>query len=587
MSTHKNIDRVCIIAVIISLVLSMLLINSEAIGIEAMEKIMGYESRLFDTSRVHTIDIVMDNWSEFIETCEKEEYAECSAVIDGESYKNIAIRAKGNTSLSSVSSMDSGRYSFKVEFDHYDSNKTYHGLDKLSLNNLIQDNTFMKDYLTYRMMYEFDVDAPLCSFAYITVNGEDWGLYLAVEGIEDSFLERNYGNDTGELYKPDSMSFGGGRGNGKNFKIDDFFGTDESGEVTAAPENFNPDNSSENGMTMPEDFDPNNIPENGMTMPEGLDPNSVQGGNMVRPEKPDRKPSENNNAAENNPFGNGDFNKGGMNGGMGSSDVKLQYTDDNPESYSNIFSNAKTDISDEDKERLISSLKSLSENTDIENTVNIEEVIRYFVVHNFVCNGDSYTGSMIHNYYLYEKDGQLSMIPWDYNLAYGTFHGGNAQSQINSPIDSPVSDGDMSDRPMVNWIFESEEYTELYHKLFSEFLSEINIIGIIDEAAEIIAPYVEKDPTKFCTYEDFKTGIDTLRQFCILRSESVSGQLSGAIPSTSDGQANDSSTLINAEGLNLSDMGTMSHGQDKGGMEQPMGNGGQKNNSRPQARFTE
>ena len=34
-------------------------------------------------------------------------------------------------------------------------------------------------------------------------------------------------------------------------------------------------------------------------------------------------------------------------------------------------------------------------------------MIRYFVVHNFVCNFDSYTGSMIHNYYLYEEDGQL------------------------------------------------------------------------------------------------------------------------------------------------------------------------------------
>ena len=62
-------------------------------------------------------------------------------MIDGEAYKNVGIRGKGNTSLSTVSSMDSDRYSFKVEFDHYDNSITYHGLDKLSLNNLIQDNT--------------------------------------------------------------------------------------------------------------------------------------------------------------------------------------------------------------------------------------------------------------------------------------------------------------------------------------------------------------------------------------------------------------------------------------------------------------
>ena len=86
----------------------------------------------------------------------------------------------------------------------------------------------MKDYLTYTMMNEFGAAAPLCSFVYITVNGEDWGLYLAVEGVEDSFLERNYGSDYGELYKPDSMSFGGGRGNGKDFNMNDFMNREKS-----------------------------------------------------------------------------------------------------------------------------------------------------------------------------------------------------------------------------------------------------------------------------------------------------------------------------------------------------------------------
>ena len=60
----------------------------------------------------------------------------------------------------------------------------------------------------------FEVSAPLCSYVQILVNGEEWGLYLAVEGVEDSFLYRNYGADYGELYKPDSMGMGGGRGNG-------------------------------------------------------------------------------------------------------------------------------------------------------------------------------------------------------------------------------------------------------------------------------------------------------------------------------------------------------------------------------------
>ena len=188
MATSKNLERACAIVLIVSLLASAGLVYVKANGGESTGQTMGYESRLFDTSRVHTIDIVMDDWDGFIENCESEEYSACAVVIDGESYKNVAIRAKGNTSLSSVRSLGSSRYSFKVEFDHYDDTKTYHGLDKLNLNNLIFDNTMMKDYLTYRMMAEFGVDAPLCSFVYITVNGEDFGLYLAVEGVEDAFF---------------------------------------------------------------------------------------------------------------------------------------------------------------------------------------------------------------------------------------------------------------------------------------------------------------------------------------------------------------------------------------------------------------
>ena len=53
-------------------------------------------------------------------------------------------------------------------------------------------------------------------------------------------------------------------------------------------------------------------------------------------------------------------------------------------------------ISDGDKKRLIGSLKSLSQYEDLENVLNMDGVLRYFVVHNFVVNGDSYTGNQVH-----------------------------------------------------------------------------------------------------------------------------------------------------------------------------------------------
>lgn len=250
-------------------------------------------------------------------------------------------------------------------------------------------------------------------------------------------------------------------------------------------------------------------------------------------------------------------------------DLSLIYSDDEYSSYSNIFDNAKTDITDEDKDRLIASLKSLNENSDIEDVVNVDEVIRYFVVHNFVCNFDSYTGSMIHNYYLYEEDGQLSMIPWDYNLAFGGFSAGgggsdSATQMVNYPIDTPVSGGTVDSRPMLAWIFADESYTELYHTYFDTFISEYFESGyfenLITETENLIASYVEQDPTKFCTYEEFETGVDTLKSFCLLRAESIRGQLDGTIPSASDGQQEDDSALVDASSISLTDMGSMGHG---------------------------
>lgn len=503
MSTHKNFDKICAVVLVVVLLLTgvCMAFGGNADG----GTTMGYEDKLFDTSSVHKINIVMDDWDEFISNAESEEYYACTLEIDGETYKNVAIRGKGNTSLTKVASYGNDRYSFKVEFDRYDSSVTYHGLDKLCLNNIIQDNTYMKDYLCYRLMAEMGVASPLCSYVYVSVNGSDWGLYLAVEGVEESFLQRNYGSDYGELYKPDSQSMGGGRGNGKGFDMDDF------------------------------------------------DPAENAGDNA----KPD--------------------GKGGGRDGMNSSDdTLLKYIDDDPDSYSNIFDNAKTDISKSDKKRLIAALKALS-GDEPEQAVDVDKVIRYFVVHNFVLNFDSYTGSMIHNYYLYEDDGQMQMIPWDYNLAFGAFQSaGGATSLVNYPIDDPVSGGDTSDRPMLAWIFQNEEYTELYHKYFAELISTVFDSGAFaqefDSVVQMISPYVESDPTKFCTYEEFETGAQTLREFCLKRAESISGQLDGSIGSTSDTQK--SSTLIDAGSLKISDMGTMGS---EGGGDGGNGNGGGNN----------
>ena len=577
---------------------------------------VGYEGLLFDQSRVHTIDIAMENWDDFIQNATAEEYTECSITVDGEKFNNVAIRGKGNTSLSSVASMNSTRYSFKVEFDHFVKGMTYHGLDKLSLNNLIQDATMMKDYLAYTLMGRMDVPAPLCSYVQINVNGEPWGLYLAVEGVEDGFMDRN-GMTKGELYKPDSLGFGGGRGNGRDFDMEKFREKDESTEGTETPEagaTFAPD---DNGASF---GGSSGAPAGGNATQGGGNPSdggTAQQGQAPQGQMPtgDFSPSDGGTAQQGQaPQGQmpaGDFSPsdggsaqtapdasaqpaeggqqpgfgdapqggpgggfGGFNFGMGNDDVKLIYSDDDPESYSNIFNNAKTKINKKDEARLIESLRKLNAKEDLDAVVNKDEVIRYLAVHDFLRNDDSYTGMMVHNYYLYEEKGKLSIIPWDYNLGFGGFSAGSdATSTVNSPIDSPVSGGTVESRPLIAWIFSDESALEAYHEAYDRFIAENIESGWLAEeitrVQEMITPYLEKDASAFFDMEAFEKAVSTLQTFCKKRGESVRGQLDGSIPSTSQEQRS-RSALIDASDISTADMGSMNSGagggQGPGGM---------------------
>ena len=216
MLKSKTIDRVAAAGITLAAAFCLLaMVFSDAIA-EAFGGAgvsMEYETELFDTSEIIEIDIAMDedDWAEMLENATSEEYYECDVTINGTTFYRVGIRPKGNTSLTSIASdPDTDRYSFKLEFDQYVDGQTCWGLDKLVLNNNYADATNMKEALTYDMFQFLGADASLYNYAEISVNGEYWGVYLALEAVEDSFMLRNYGVSDGELYKPEGMDGGGG-----------------------------------------------------------------------------------------------------------------------------------------------------------------------------------------------------------------------------------------------------------------------------------------------------------------------------------------------------------------------------------------
>ncbi len=427
-----------------------------------------YITNLFNKDDIMEIDIDIDEklWNELADNAMEEEYYSANITINGETYYNVGLRAKGNTTLSQIANDDTtDRYSFKVKFDEYIDGQTLKGLEKLALNNMMQDTTYMKEYLSYDLLNKMGVSTPAFQYASITLNGEPWGLYFALEVMEESYIERYYGTTGGNLYKPETT----------------------------------------------------NMAKNNMPMEKGKEINGPMGRNT---------------------------------GG-----ADLVYSGDEHSNYSTIFENAIFDYTNEDDyDKIIAMIKSLNEDIDdIEKYLDVDEVLRYFAVNTFVVNLDSYASNMKHNYYLYEQDGICSILPWDYNLAFGAFQGESASNVINFSIDNPVADS-LESSPLIGKLLEVEEYKEKYHEYLNEIVQDYVNSGVFTETINNIDNLIGD-------YEEYVASIPELITYGVDRAKSISAQLSGSQSSTSTGNM--------ATNLNLSALGSQGGGGNREGKDIP------------------
>lgn len=459
-----------------------------------------YAEHIFQDDTVNEINIEIDeaDWQDMLENPLEEEYHKANVTINGETVGNVAIRTKGNNSLTSVASSDSDRYSFKIDFDYYDDNGNYYGLKKLCLNNNYSDNSSMREYISYKIMGELGLDVPQCGYSNITVNGEEWGLYLAVEAIDETFLETHFDDATGDLYKP-----------------------------------------------------------------EGQD-------------------------------------------GTG---ADLVYDGDDISSYTGL--NLKTNEDTSDGKEIIALMKALEDGENLEDLLDVESALKYIAANVALANFDSYLGNTTHNYYLYEEDGYFTVIPWDMNLAFGGFGGGevdiyeptsqsmggfgggdkrkdtqdndavtnatenteaqaDAKQQPQSPDNGnmqggnqqqPPDNGNMQggkqpsggkqpqgmpsmgsgEKPLVTTLLENETYRSMYEGYLKEiaekYFTQEYMTELVTKIHDLIAPYVQNDPTAFCTYEEFEKACSTdptdqysLVYYAVNMAESIENQLSGGEP---------------------------------------------------------
>ena len=370
---------------------------------------------LFDSGKVININITMapTDRTAMLASPETEEYYNADVTVDGVECKNVGFRTRGNVSY--VSTTEGDRFSYKINFGKY-TDGTLNGLDELCLNNMAYDPSYIREYLTYTALEELGAPSPLSTFANVTVNGEFAGLYLAVESVDDSFLNRIYGNSDGTLYKA-------GR-----------------------------------GSTL-----------------VGADTSTFE-------------------------VKNGD------------------------------------DVSMSQLRRMVS---AMSDVTQLASCLDISGVLKYTAVNAVIANEDSYLGEKARNYYFYSQNGKLSMIPWDFNLAFGTDTSHRKDEYaiktelVNADFKNPYFGALPEERPLVASILANEDYFAEY-KQYVEKLTEFleKLPEKVQPVKELIASHVKNDAKAFYAYELFENEFDanaenSMMGFVKKRAEALRTQLEG------------------------------------------------------------
>ncbi|MEH6346282.1 MAG: CotH kinase family protein [Bermanella sp.] len=165
---------------------------------------------VFETDSVESIYITLadDDWQDIIDNAEDKEDHTASVTYKNVTLENIAFRTKGNSTLSHVATIQEGstgysRFSFKIDTNEYISGQKLLNMKKLNFNNNYNDPSYMRETISYNVMRELGLAAPRTSFVNLYINDELHGLYTMVEQVNDEFLEDNFSNSNGDLYKPD------------------------------------------------------------------------------------------------------------------------------------------------------------------------------------------------------------------------------------------------------------------------------------------------------------------------------------------------------------------------------------------------
>lgn len=351
--------------------------------------------------------------------------------FEGKEWKSVGFRLKGNSSLSQAWGAGVYKLPFKIEFDQFEDkvpstkNQRFYGFKEFSMSPGQGDNSLMRDKIVSDLFRDAGIPSAKTAFYKIYINFGDGlkycGVYTMVEVIDDSMVKTQFGEKSGNIYKPESTfsSF-----------VQSVF--EKKSNETAA--NY--------------------------------------------------------------------------------SDVQSFITALNA---ANRTTNAAT------------------WRANLEKTFNVDHFLKYLAINNTIVNWDAY-GALAHNYYLYtpKATGQVTWIPWDFNLSMtasqtGTTQQGNGMGRGVSLEMSEVA----TSWPLIRYLADDPTYLLKYKTYVKDFndkyFQESRMNAILDKETNLISAAVAQEvaPYSFLSNQSaFTSAVSQLKLHVATRNTAVTTYLS-------------------------------------------------------------
>ena len=171
---------------------------SELLDSEEREETNDLE--IFQLDRVVEIELILREDDLDALAAEPYAYVQADVRIDEQLYEDVGVRLKGR--LGSFRAMPS-KSAFKIDFKQYGGPEGPDDLEKLNLNNMVQDCAQAHKQASYGLHEMLGIPAPRVAYAWVKVNEANYGLYSLVDAYDDEFLKRRFEDPSGNLYDGD------------------------------------------------------------------------------------------------------------------------------------------------------------------------------------------------------------------------------------------------------------------------------------------------------------------------------------------------------------------------------------------------